>query len=356
MTIATTQSGRVTPGDPQQRYRFWVFVALGTALVVATILAAGVGALAIAPSHILSALAAQVGLTADIAPYEKAVLFSIRLPRLALGLAVGASLGIAGAALQALFRNPLADPGLLGVSSGAACGAVGWIVIGGLAPLWMQGAFALPLAAFASALIATALVYAIASANARTDAATLLLAGIAMNALAGAILGFLTYLGNDAQLRSLTFWMLGGLSGVTWDQIAPVLPIMAAAVAGVLLHARAFDILALGESAATHLGLGVENTRRTIVFLVALSVGAAVALTGVIGFVGLAAPHLVRLIGGPQHRYVLPASALMGALITVAADIVARIAVIPSELPIGIVTSALGAPFFIWLLRKRLRS
>lgn len=335
--------------------RFWVFVALAGLLAAAALAAAGVGALAIAPSQILAAVAAKLGLADAVVPYESAVLFSIRLPRLALGLAVGASLGVCGAALQALFRNPLADPGLLGVSSGAACGAVGWIVLGGLAPVWMQSSYSLPLAAFACALLATALVYGIAAAKARADAATLLLAGIAINALASAILGFLTYLGTDAQLRSLTFWMLGGLSGVTWDQIAPVLPVMAVSVGGILLQARAFDILALGESGAAHLGLAVERTRRTIVFLVALAVGAAVALTGVIGFVGLAAPHLVRLLGGPRHAYVLPAAALMGALITVAADIVARVAVVPSELPIGIVTSALGAPFFIWLLRRRLR-
>jgi iron complex transport system permease protein len=343
-------------GDSQQRTRRWVFVALAMALSIVALTAAGVGALAVPPSHILAAAGEKLGLAISVTPYESAVLFSIRLPRLALGLAVGASLGVSGAALQALFRNPLADPGLLGGSAGAACGAVGWIVLGGLAPVWIQGAFALPFAAFASALLATALVYAIASANARTDAATLLLAGIAINALAGAVLGILTYLGTDTQLRSLTFWMLGGLSGVTWDQIAPVLPVMVLAIGGLLLHARTFDILALGESGAAHLGLHVERTRRTIVFLVALAVGSAVALTGIIGFVGLAAPHLVRLLGGPRHAYVLPASALMGALTAVAADIIARVAVIPSELPIGIVTSALGAPFFIWLLRRRLRS
>jgi iron complex transport system permease protein len=336
--------------------RLTVFAVLVVLLGAACLTAVSVGALSISPSHILAALGGQIGLSsAVVEPFESAALFGIRLPRLALGLGAGATLGISGAALQALFRNPLADPGLLGVSSGAACGAVGWIVLGGFAPLWMQTAYSLPLAAFAAALVATFLVYLIAYAHFRTDAATLLLAGVAMNALAGAVLGFLTYLGSDAQLRTLTFWMLGGLSGVTWGQIAPVMPVTIAAVAGIALNARIFDILALGESAAGHLGLAVENIRRLTVLLVALGVGASVALTGVIGFVGLAAPHLVRLIGGPRHAYVLPAAALTGALLTVAADIVARIAVIPAELPIGIVTSALGAPFFIWLLRRRVR-
>jgi len=312
--------------------------------------------LTIPPSHILAALGERAGIfTAAPGPFETAALFGIRLPRLALGLAVGATLGVSGAALQALFRNPLADPGLLGVSSGAACGAVGWIVLGASAPLWLQTAFSLPLAAFAAALAATLLVYLIAYSHSRSDAATLLLAGVAMNALAGAVVGFLTYLGSDAQLRSLTFWLLGGLSGVTWEQIALVLPVIIVADAGIAFNARLFDVMALGESAAGHLGLAVENIRRITVLQVALGVGASVALTGVIGFVGLAAPHLVRLIGGPRHAYVLPASALMGALLTVSADIIARIAVIPAELPIGIVTSALGAPFFIWLLRRRVR-
>lgn len=342
--------------DPWARRRKLVFAALASTLILTSIAAVSLGALTIPPMHILAAVGERFGLGDTIEPFERAALFSIRLPRLVLGLGVGAALGMSGAALQALFRNPLADPGLLGVSSGAACGAVGWIVLGTSMPFWLQGPLTLPLVAFAAALAATALVYAIAVANARTDAATLLLAGIAVNALAGAVLGFLTYLGTDAQLRSLTFWMLGGLSGVTWDQIALVLPVMAAATVGIALFAHIFDILALGETAAGHLGIEIESIRRVTILLAALAVGASVALTGAIGFVGLAAPHLVRLVGGPRHAYVLPAAALMGALITVAADIVARTAVIPAELPIGIVTSALGAPFFIWLLRRHSRA
>ncbi|MGB8602587.1 MAG: iron ABC transporter permease [Rhizomicrobium sp.] len=351
MTIATLPG--IEPHDPARRRRT-LLVGLVVLVILAALAAAAAGAMPIAPDHVLAALLDRIGLAHTSAdPVESAVLFTIRLPRLVLGLAVGATLGLSGAALQALFRNPLADPGLLGVSSGAACGAVGWIVLGSIAPLWLQGRFAMPLCAFASALIATALVYLIARVRAQSDAATLLLAGIAINALSSAMLGFLTYLGSDAQLRSLTFWMMGGLGGVTADEITPALPILIAASVGICLHARAFDLLALGESDATHLGLKVETVRRTTIILVALGVGAAVALTGVIGFVGLAAPHLVRLAGGPHHRFVLPAAALMGALLTVSADIVARLAVMPAELPIGIVTSALGAPFFIWLLQRK---
>lgn len=352
MTLVTLSG--IVPHDPARR-RHILLAGLVGLVILAALVATTAGAMPIAPDHVIAALLDRIGLAhASVDPVESAVLFTIRLPRLVLGLAVGATLGLAGAALQALFRNPLADPGLLGVSSGAACGAVGWIVLGGTS-LWLQGSFAMPLCAFTSALIATALVYLIARARSQSDAATLLLAGIAINALCSAILGFLTYLGNDAQLRSLTFWMMGGLGGVTTHEIAPALPILIAASAGISLHARAFDLLALGESDATHLGLKVETIRRTTIILVAQGVGASVALTGVISFVGLAAPHLVRLAGGPHHRFVLPASALMGALLTVSADIVARLAVEPAEVPIGIVTSALGAPFFIWLLlRKRM--
>lgn len=350
MMISATTEVRPVTGRSRQHT---VLIVLLLLVFLAGILAASLGAVTITPAHIADALLHRIGLLANADATDSAVLFTIRLPRLILALGVGATLGLAGAALQALFRNPLADPGLLGVSSGAACGAVGWIILGSALPLWLQGSLAMPLAAFAASLLATALVCLIASSRARFDAATLLLSGIAVNALGGAILGYLTYLGNDAQLRSLTFWMMGGLGGVTWQQIAPALPVLALSLAGLLRQARAYDLLALGEGDAAHLGLNVRAVRRNCIVLVSLCVGASVALSGVIGFVGLAAPHLVRLAGGPHHRFVLPASALMGALLTISADICARLVVLPAELPIGIVTSALGAPFFIWLLQRR---
>lgn len=343
--------------DPLRLRRRLLLAGLAVALILACLAASTIGALDISASHVVAALASRLGvkLPFHAEPFEDAALFAIRLPRIALGIGVGATLGLSGAALQALFRNPLADPTLIGVSGGAACGAVGWIVLGASAPLWMHGAFAMPLAAFSTALLATASVYLIGRARTRTDIATLLLAGLAINALTTAIVGYLTYLGSDAQLRALTFWLLGGLGGATWDQIWPVLILMGAAVAGFASLAHGYDLLALGESTAGHLGLSVERVRRGTILLTALCVGAGVALTGIIGFVGLAAPHLVRLMGGAAHRFVLPGSALAGALLVVLADLFARIAVVPAELPVGVVTSALGAPFFIWLLRRRLR-
>lgn len=334
--------------------RGMVLTGLCGMLVVAVLLSATTGAVSLPVSDVIAALLHRLGFTAAVPDaMTSAVLFDIRLPRIALGLAVGASLGISGAALQAQFRNPLADPGLLGVSSGAASGAVGWIVLGAAAPLWMQTSFSMPLAAFMAALLATVLVHVIAKTrHLGATAGTLLLAGIAVNALGGALVGFFTYLGSETQLRSLTYWMLGGLSGVTWHEILPALPVMVISGIGLTLQARSFDVLALGERDAGHLGIRVKFARRVTISLVALSVGAAVALSGVIGFVGLAAPHLVRLTGGPHHRYVLPGAALMGALIIVVADLLARTLVVPAELPVGILTSALGAPFFIWLLRR----
>lgn len=332
-----------------------ILVGLGIAVLAASLAASALGALHVPLSHLLAAIGHSLGIDRGTAvtPVERAALFAIRLPRVALGLGAGATLGIAGAALQALSRNPLADPGLIGVSGGAAFGAVGWIVLGAAAPVWMHGSFSAPLAAFAAGLVAVAGVYGIARRGSQTDIATLLLAGLAVNALTAAGVGYLSYLGTDAQLRSLTFWLLGGLGGATWGEIWPLLLVMGAAAAGLLSLRRSYDVLALGERSAGHLGLSVELVQRATIGCVALGAGASVALTGIIGFVGLVAPHLVRLLGGPSHRFVLPASALMGALLLVLADLLARTVVSPAELPVGIVTSALGAPFFIALLRRR---
>lgn len=356
MAVALTESFNPVR-DPLRLRRHLILGGLTVALVLACLAASTIGALSIPFSHVVAALMARLGIDLGIplAPFEDAALFGIRLPRVALGLGVGASLGMAGAALQALFRNPLADPTLVGVSGGAACGAVGWIVLSSTLPVWMHIGFAMPLAAFAAGLASTSAVYLIARLHSRTDVATLLLAGLAMNALTTAVVGYLTFLGTDVQLRALTFWLLGGLGGTTWEQIWPVLLLMGISLVGLAFLMRAYDLLSLGEASASHLGIAVENVRRFTILFVALGVGASVALTGIIGFVGLAAPHLVRLLGGAAHRYVLPGSALLGALLVVLADTFARVAVAPAELPIGVVTCALGAPFFIWLLRRRMR-
>jgi iron complex transport system permease protein len=289
-------------------------------------------------------------------PQQAAVLRTIRLPRVLLGLLTGAGLGIAGASMQGLFRNPLADPTLIGVASGGALAAAFVIVLGAI---WLPGAvsilgpWTLPLAAFAGALAVTWLVYRIGDAEGILSLPIVLLAGIALNALALAGVGLLSYVASAEQLRNLTFWSFGSLAGGTWAILFAVAPFALAAIALGLLLARPLNALALGETQAGHLGVDVARVKHAAIVLTALAVGGLVAATGVIGFIGLVAPHAVRLACGPDHRVVLPGAALLGALLVVTADVVARTVVAPAELPIGILTAGLGAPFFLTLLLRR---
>ncbi len=281
---------------------------------------------------------------------------SLRLPRVLLGGCVGAGLGIAGAVLQGLFRNPLVDPGLLGVSSGAALAAVTVIVLGEKVmhvvppPLepWL-----LPIAAFLGGLASTVVVYRLAARDGITLVGTLLLAGIAINAIAAAGIGMLVFVADEQQLRTLIFWTMGGFGGVTWVAILPTLLVLAIAVPTLLPAAHLLDALALGEREAGHVGVDVERLKRRLVTQVALAVGASVAISGTVGFVGLVAPHIVRLLLGPAHRTLLPAAALFGGAFVVLADALARTVVSPAELPIGVLTALVGGPFFLWLLAGR---
>lgn len=282
------------------------------------------------------------------------ILGQIRLPRTLLGLAVGGVLALSGVAMQGLFRNPLADPGLVGVSSGAALGAaiaiVGWAAFGGLPEV--MGPYLLSLCAFIGGLGVTALVYRLGRRNGQTNVAVMLLAGIALTALAGSAVGLFTYLADDATLRTLTFWNLGSLNGASYARLWPLLIVTVGVALWLPRRANALNALLLGESEANHLGIDVEGLKRELVFCTALGVGAAVAAAGMIGFIGLVVPHLVRLLAGPDHRVLLPASVLAGATLLLFADLIARLALAPAELPIGIVTAFLGAPFFLYLLMR----
>lgn len=288
---------------------------------------------------------------------DRVIVYDIRLPRVTLGVFVGAALAVSGAVLQGLFRNPLADPGLVGVSAGASLGAVSVIVLGAgvLSPLVMLlGAAALPFAAFFGGLVTTLVLYRISTRQGRTSVATMLLAGIALSAMAMAFTGMLIFMADDRQLRDLTFWSLGSLAGATWQKIGAVAPVIALALAVTPFLARGLNALALGEATAGHLGVPVQRLKYVAIVAVSAAVGAAVAVSGGIGFVGIVVPHLLRLLIGPDNRYLLPASALLGASLLLLADAVARTVVAPAELPIGIVTACAGAPFFLWiLLRKR---
>lgn len=337
-----------------------VLAVLPVLLIAAMFTAVGVGAVAVSPREILAIIASHGGISLpwSFAPHQDAVLWDIRLPRVVLGALVGATLAVTGAALQGLFRNPLADPALIGVSSGAALAAVAVIVLGATLLQGLNealGVFTLPLAAFIGGLLTTLLVYRLANVGGRTSIATMLLAGIAINALVGACTGMLAYVADDQQLRSLTFWSMGSLGGASWAQVAAVAPFMILALIVLLLHSRALNALLLGEAEADHLGFDTERIKRQGIVWVALAVGVAVAVSGIIGFVGLVVPHLLRLGLGPDHRYVLPGSLLLGATLLVTADLAARVSVAPAELPIGLLTAVLGGPFFLWLLWRSRR-
>ncbi|MEM8986036.1 MAG: iron ABC transporter permease [Pseudomonadota bacterium] len=333
-----------------------VIAACGAGALVFAMLGIVIGPLNITLLDFGGVITDALGLTeGSVSTVKSGVIFNLRIPRVLLGVGVGATLGVAGAAMQGFFRNPLADPSLIGVSFGGALAAVAIIVLGGavLAPvIAVLGAFALPIFAFFGSLTVVIMIYRISTIEGRVVVATMLLAGVAANALAISGIGYLTFLADDTQLRDLTLWTLGTLGGATWSRVLPALILMAISIAGMLTLSRAMNCLLLGEGDAASLGVDVEKVKRRAAVLTALGVGAATAICGVVSFIGLVVPHLVRLMTGPDHRYVLPGSALLGAALVLAADLVARIAVVPAELPLGVVTAAIGAPFFFWLLLK----
>ena len=306
-------------------------------------------------SDVLSALFSDKAAETALSMRDRIIVFDIRLPRALLGFIIGASLAVSGAVMQGLFRNPLADPGLIGVSSGASLGAVTVIVLGAsvIAPVVsLFGAYALPLAAFAGGLAATLVLYRVATTQGQTSVATMLLAGIALGALAMALTGIMIYMADDRQLRDLTFWGMGSLAGASWAKLATAGPIMLASLLVVPFLARGLNAMALGEAAAFHMGVPVQRLKNTAIVAVAAATGAAVAVSGGIGFVGIVVPHLLRLAIGPDHRALLPASALLGGTLLIFADMLARTLVAPAELPIGIITAAVGGPFFLWILMR----
>jgi len=292
----------------------------------------------------------------ELSAMERVVLLDIRLPRLAMGLAVGAALAVSGAVMQGLFRNPLADPGIVGVSAGAGLGAILAIVLGGLLPpalSFLPGPYLVPVAAFLGGWVTTLLLYRVATRRGHTSVATMLLAGIALGALTGAVSGVLVYMADDTQLRDLTFWGLGSLAGASWTKLAVALPVIAVSLAGAVLLGRALNALALGEATAAHIGIPVQRMKRLAILCVAAATGAAVAVSGGIGFIGIVVPHLLRLASGPDHRALLVNAALLGAALLLVADMISRVVVAPAELPIGIVTAVLGAPVFLWILLRQ---
>ena len=287
----------------------------------------------------------------------KTILLDIRLPRICLAILIGAILAISGAVMQGLFRNPLAAPSLIGVSSGASVGASVVIVLAGA---WLQSNTALGLSlvavgAFIGSFLVTVLVYRLSTSALGTSVTTMLLAGIAVSALAGAVSGLLSYYADNEMLRQISIWQMGNLSTANWQRVL-VLAVVAILVLSLFpRESKSLNALLLGESEARHLGIDVQQVKRKLILLTTLGIGTAVAIGGMIGFVGLIVPHIVRLLIGPDHRWLLPVSALAGGVLLLLADTIARIIIAPTELPTGILTAILGAPFFIMLLVQQRR-
>ncbi|MEU0957216.1 iron ABC transporter permease [Streptomyces niveus] len=339
--------------QPQQRGKTWLLtVALLGVLLLLCLLSAGLGAYDIPLGDVLSSVRHRIGLGgAALERVPESVLWNVRLPRVVLALLVGASLGCAGALMQGVFGNPLAEPGVIGISAGAAVGAVASIALG----LSFLGNWTVTVCAFVSGLLTVLLVYAMSRSGGRTEVVTLILTGIAVNAFAGALIGLSIFFADNAQITQITFWQLGSLAQATWPKVLAVLPCALLGLAVAPFYARKLDLLALGERPARHLGVDVERLRVVLVLVVALLTAAAVAVAGIITFVGLLVPHLLRMANGPGHRFLVPGSALAGALVLVAGDLAARTVAAPAELPLGVLTALFGSPFFFWLLRRTRR-
>ncbi|OHV84546.1 iron ABC transporter permease [Rhizobium sp. LCM 4573] len=330
-----------------------VLLLLVLLLIAACLISLGSGPTGVGLSELWAYL---TGNTASLSDQERVVLEAVRLPRTALGLLVGAGLAVSGAMMQGLFRNPLADPGIVGVTSGAGLFAVIAIVLGGtlLAPLAaLFGSYFLPLMAFFGGLLNTWLLYVIATRDGQTSTTALILSGIAIGAFAAAFMGLLIFIADDRQLRDITFWSLGSLGGATSGRVLSILPFIVLVMAIIPFVARGLDALVLGDAAAFHMGIPVQRLKKIVIVAVAAACGSTVAVAGSIGFVGIVVPHLLRLVMGPSHRFLLPGSALGGGALLLIADSVARTVAAPAELPIGVITALFGAPVFLFLLLGR---
>ncbi|MET8832095.1 iron ABC transporter permease [Streptomyces sp. NPDC004610] len=344
---------KTAPRTRTRRGPAWLLTTgLVVGLLVLIPVAAGIGAYPVPVGDVLASVLHRIGAGGqELDRVAESVLWNVRFPRIVLALLVGGSLGCAGALMQGVFGNPLAEPGTIGVSLGAAVGAVASIALG----LSFFGNWTLPAMAFVSGLATVLLVYGMARAGGRTEVVTLILTGIAVNAFCGALVGLFIFLADTAAVNQITFWQLGSLSQATWPKVLAVLPCAALGLLIAPFYARKLDLLALGDRPARHLGVEVERLRIVLILVVALLTAAAVSVSGVIGFVGLVVPHLLRMAAGPGHRFLVPGSALGGALVLLGADLAARTLAAPAEMPLGVLTALVGSPFFFWLLRRTRR-
>jgi iron complex transport system permease protein len=328
-------------------------VALAAALVAAVIVAVVVGAAGMSPGQALRALGGLLtggrNARGDYPAWAPGLLLDLRLPRIVLAIVVGAALSTAGTSFQGVFRNPLADPYLLGVSAGAGLGATIAII---WKPLSVLGFYSIPATAFVGAVLAAFLVYRLATFTGHTSGPSLLLSGVAVGSTLTAIMSFFM-VATEYDLRTVMVWLMGGLTTATWNKIFMALPAVGIGFIYLMARARRMNLLLMGEERAQELGVDSQRTRRNVMIAAALTTAAAVAFSGLIGFIGLMVPHIMRLLVGPDHRRLLPAAALFGALLLLVADTVARTAIAPAEIPVGIITAATGGPFFLYLLRRR---
>jgi|TARA_B110000967_G_scaffold136749_1_gene139601 iron complex transport system permease protein len=335
----------------------WLIAILAILLPVVAFYSMTVGTVSISMAEAFSAAADSLFSSGDTVSQAQVILFDIRLPRILLALLVGAILASTGAVMQGLFRNPLADPSLIGVSGGASVGASLMIVLAGGAVEsgLLMGLSLVALGAFVGGFAATILVYRLATSGIGTSVTTMLLAGIAIGALAGALNSLLSYFADNDMLRQISLWQMGNLSAANWAKVSIMALVSLLLFISFPQDSRALNALLLGESEARHLGIDVQRVKRRLIVLTALGVGVSVALAGMVGFVGLVIPHVIRLLIGPDHRWLIPGSAMAGAILLVVADSLARVVVLPAELPTGILTALLGAPFFIVLLLQQRR-
>ncbi|MEZ5321994.1 MAG: iron ABC transporter permease [Microthrixaceae bacterium] len=324
---------------------------LGVAVVIGVVVSAGTGQYALGLDRVVSSLIARISRTGSggLDAAAESVLWDVRMPRLVMAVLVGAALGVAGALMQGLFRNPLAEPAVVGVSSGAAVGACVAIVSG----INLMGSLTAPVAAFAGAVTATAAVYLLSRSTGHADTSGVVLMGVAVNAIAAAGIGVAVVAAGPRARQDILFWQLGSLNGTRWVAVGAALPLLVVGLVAAVLLSRSLDLLSLGESTARHLGVDVERSQVAAIATVALLVGPATAFCGIIGFVGLVVAHALRIVLGPRHRPLIIGSALGGALVMVVADTAARTAVAHAELPVGMLTALVGGPVFLLLLRRR---
>lgn len=336
---------------PDKRRVTLLFIALSVGLLLAALFSAALGQMQIPLAEVIGSLCRKAGIICGAEPSHPladAALWEVRFPRVALGILVGAALSSAGAIMQGVFGNPLADPGVVGVSSGAAVGASLMIVTG----LAAGSSFAIPVGAFVTGIITSLIVYTISRSGGRTQVITLILTGVAINAFCGAALALMTFAATVNQREQIVFWQMGSLAGSLWESVTTIFPLLVVGLVFAVLIAGKLDLLSLGDDAARHLGLNIERLRIGSILVVSLLTAAAVAFAGIIGFVGLVVPHLIRMIVGPGHRVLVPASAIGGSLLLVLADTVARTAVPYAELPLGMLTALIGGPFFFFLIKN----